>query len=72
MISTLARTSIGANATIVCGVTLGEGCMVAAGSVVTHDVEPYTLVMGNPARPVDRVDLAGNRLHVGAEAEVQP
>ena len=36
--------SIGANATIVCGVTLGEYCMVAAGSVVTKNVEPYNLV----------------------------
>ncbi|MCV2875266.1 N-acetyltransferase [Rhodobacteraceae bacterium XHP0102] len=54
--------SIGANATIVCGVTLGEYCMVAAGSVVTSDVPPYTLVMGNPARAVSKIDRAGNRL----------
>jgi acetyltransferase-like isoleucine patch superfamily enzyme len=42
--------SIGANATILCGVTIGEGAMVAAGSVVTHDVPPHTLVAGVPAR----------------------
>jgi UDP-2-acetamido-3-amino-2,3-dideoxy-glucuronate N-acetyltransferase len=42
--------SIGANATIVCGVTLGEFCFVAAGAVVTHDVPPYALVAGVPAR----------------------
>jgi acetyltransferase-like isoleucine patch superfamily enzyme len=42
--------SIGANATIVCGKTIGEYAMVAAGSVVTRDVPPYALVMGNPAR----------------------
>lgn len=54
--------SIGANATIVCGVTLGEYCMIAAGSVVTSDVPPYTLVMGNPARAVSKIDRAGNRL----------
>lgn len=54
--------SIGANATIVCGVVIGEYAIVAAGSVVTHDVEPYTLVMGNPARPVARIDKLGNRL----------
>lgn len=54
--------SIGANATIVCGITIGEYAMVAAGSVVTRDVAPYTLVMGNPARPVARIDKAGNRI----------
>jgi UDP-2-acetamido-3-amino-2,3-dideoxy-glucuronate N-acetyltransferase len=51
--------SIGANATLVCGITVGEGAMIAAGSVVTKDVEPYTLVMGNPARPRAKVDEAG-------------
>jgi UDP-2-acetamido-3-amino-2,3-dideoxy-glucuronate N-acetyltransferase len=54
--------SVGANATIVCGVELGEYCMVAAGSVVTKSVPPYTLVMGNPARPVGRIDRNGNRI----------
>jgi UDP-2-acetamido-3-amino-2,3-dideoxy-glucuronate N-acetyltransferase len=42
--------SIGANATIVCGVTLGRYSFVGAGSVVTHDVPDYALVYGNPAR----------------------
>lgn len=42
--------SIGANATIVCGITLGEFCMVGAGSVVTKDVPPMALVIGNPAK----------------------
>ena len=51
--------SIGANATIVCGIEIGEYAMVAAGSVVTRDVEPYMLVMGNPARPVRRIDEQG-------------
>ena len=54
--------SIGANATIVCGITVGEYAMVAAGSVVTKDVAPYTLVMGNPARAVARIDREGNRI----------
>jgi len=44
--------SIGANATIVCGVTVGEGALVGAGSVVTRDVPPHSLVAGNPARVV--------------------
>lgn len=42
--------SIGANSVIVCGNTLGENCMVGAGSVVTKDVEGNSLVFGNPAR----------------------
>ena len=42
--------SIGANATIVCGVELGEYCMVAAGAVVTRSVDDHSLVVGNPAR----------------------
>lgn len=43
--------SIGANATIVCGTTIGEWAMVGAGAVVTRDVAPHQLVLGNPARP---------------------
>ena len=54
--------SLGANSTIICGTVVGEYAMVAAGSVVTRDVSPFTLVMGNPARPVARIDRAGNRL----------
>lgn len=42
--------SIGANATIICGVRIGEFAMVAAGATVTHDVNPHQLVMGTPAR----------------------
>lgn len=52
--------SIGANATIVCGHTIGEYAMVAAGAVVTKDVEAYTLVAGVPARMVGKVDEKGN------------
>lgn len=42
--------SIGANTTIVCGVTIGEGALVGAGSTVTRDVPPHTLAFGSPAR----------------------
>ncbi|MEX1230939.1 MAG: acyltransferase [Planctomycetaceae bacterium] len=42
--------SIGANATIVCGVTIGEHALIGAGAVVTKDVAPYAVVYGNPAR----------------------
>lgn len=51
--------SIGANATIICGVTLGEFSFVAAGSVVTKDVEPFALVAGVPARQIGWVDEGG-------------
>lgn len=54
--------SIGANATIICGVTLGEYAFIGAGAVVTTDVAPYTLVMGNPARESGFVSKAGERL----------
>lgn len=52
--------SIGANATIVCGHTIGEYAMVAAGAVVTRDVEPNMLVAGVPAKVVGVVDRKGN------------
>ena len=42
--------SIGSNATILCGITIGEGAMIGAGSVVTKDVPDYAVVAGNPAR----------------------
>jgi acetyltransferase-like isoleucine patch superfamily enzyme len=44
------RASIGSNSTIMCGVTIGEGALVGAGAVVTKDVPPNTVVVGNPAR----------------------
>jgi galactoside O-acetyltransferase len=43
---------VGTNATVLPGITIGEGAVVGAGSVVTKDIEPWTIVVGNPARPV--------------------
>jgi len=51
--------SIGANATIVCGIEVGQYAMIAAGCVVTRDVAPHQLVAGNPARPMGWVDKQG-------------
>ena len=56
--------SIGANATIVCGVTLGEYSFIGAGAVVTTDVLPYALMVGVPARRVGWMCQCGERLNV--------
>ena len=56
-------TTIGANATIICGISLGEYSFIAAGSVVTKDVLPYALVIGNPSRQVGWVSKYGNKLN---------
>jgi UDP-2-acetamido-3-amino-2,3-dideoxy-glucuronate N-acetyltransferase len=56
--------SIGANATIVCGVTLGRYCFVGAGAVVTKDVPDYALVVGNPGRLKGYVCYCGYKLKV--------
>ena len=60
--------SIGANATVVCGVTLGMYCFVGAGAVVTADVLPYALVVGVPARRVGWMCRCGERLAVAGGA----
>lgn len=55
--------SIGANATIVCGVTIGEYALIGAGAVVTKDVPAYSLVYGTPGRVMGKVDREGNINH---------
>lgn len=54
--------SIGANATIVCGNTIGKSAFIGAGSVVTKDVPDFALVVGNPAKIIGWVSEAGKRL----------
>ena len=54
--------TLGANCTIVCGHTIGEYAMVGAGAVVTKDVQPHALVLGNPARRAGWVSRSGERL----------
>ncbi len=58
--------SVGANATIVCGVRLGEYCFVGAGAVVTANVPAYALVIGAPARRIGFMCRCGERLAAGA------
>jgi acetyltransferase-like isoleucine patch superfamily enzyme len=47
--------SIGSNATIICGVTIGKHALIGAGAVVTRDVPPYSIVVGNPAKVIGQV-----------------
>lgn len=69
---TLVKTgaSIGANATIVCGHTIGEWSMIAAGSVVTKDVPAYALMAGVPAKQVGWVCECGSKLETGLTCAV--
>ncbi|KAF5083467.1 UDP-2-acetamido-3-amino-2,3-dideoxy-D-glucuronate N-acetyltransferase [anaerobic digester metagenome] len=59
--------TIGANSTIVCGITLGEFCFIGAGAVVTKDVKPYALVVGNPARQTGWMSEFGHKLSFNQE-----
>lgn len=59
--------SLGANATVVCGVTIGEYALVGAGAVVTRDVADYALVVGNPARRTGWMCRCGIKLPVEGE-----
>ena len=58
----VAAPSIGANATVVCGHSLGEYCFIGAGAVVTKDVPDFALMVGNPARRIGWMSRAGERL----------
>jgi len=55
--------SIGANATIICGNTIGAYAMIGAGAVVTKPVLPYALVVGNPSKQIGWISEYGHRLH---------
>ena len=55
--------TFGANCTIVCGITIGEYSFIGAGAVVTKDIKPYALVVGNPAKQIGWMSEYGQRLH---------
>jgi UDP-2-acetamido-3-amino-2,3-dideoxy-glucuronate N-acetyltransferase len=59
--------TIGANATILCGITIGEFAFIGAGAVVTKDVKPYALVVGNPARQTGWMSEHGFKLKFNKE-----
>ena len=61
--------TIGANATIVCGHTIGKYAMIGAGTVVTRDVPPYALVVGNPSRQIGWVSEYGDKLNFNESNE---
>lgn len=54
--------SVGANATLVCGITIGEYALIGSGAVVNKDVKPYALMVGVPARQIGWVGISGNTL----------
>lgn len=60
-------TTIGANATIICGVTLGENSFVAAGAVVNKDVKPYALMAGVPAKQIGWMSKFGEQIKLPLE-----
>lgn len=61
--------TIGANATIVCGNSLGAFCFIGAGTVVTKDVPPYALMVGNPAQQIGWMSANGQRLEFDQEGK---
>ncbi len=63
--------SIGANATIVCGNDIGEFALIGAGAVVTKDVAPYALVVGNPSKQIGWISEYGHRLEFGEDGTAE-
>lgn len=61
--------SIGANATIICGIEIGQYALVGAGAVVTKSVKPFALVVGNPSRQIGWVSIYGHTLKLDARQE---
>ena len=59
--------TIGANATIVCGHDIGAYALIGAGAVVTKNVQPFSLWVGNPAKQIGWVGEYGHRLHFNAD-----
>lgn len=70
-VKTLVRkgASIGANATIVCGIEIGEYALIGAGSVVTKNVKPFALIVGNPGRQTGWVSEYGHKLQFDTEGK---
>tara|TARA_Y100000996_G_scaffold404260_1_gene378165 strand:+ start:458 stop:967 length:510 start_codon:yes stop_codon:yes gene_type:complete len=54
--------TIGANVTIICGLTIGEYALIGSGSVIVKNVPPFSLVVGNPGKVIGRVDKYGNKI----------
>lgn len=63
--------SLGANCTIVCGITVGEYAFVGAGAVVTRDVRPFALIAGVPGRPIGWMSAFGHRLDLPLRGEAE-
>lgn len=59
--------TLGANCTIVCGVTIGQHAFIGAGAVVNRDVKPFALMVGNPAKQIGWMSHFGERLEIGLE-----
>ena len=55
--------SVGANATVICGVTIGEYALIGSGAVINKDVKPYALMVGVPAKQIGWVGISGNTLN---------